>query len=375
MLLRLTDVLGLGEEASSGPVDMYEQASRPLIPRSPPPRESLRGLVHIGVDSSSRLVSTPAADVVISALSVSGPGPVELCDRPPLYPNASCPGAGAPPYVYVVPHGDVEVPEAEGVTVVSAEPSQLSGAFISGVMDYARLSLEAWALRGPAAWASSAYASALRRPVVLLDGPIFIAAGKGVPSPMEARARAVEALESVGVPVVGVVKRVERSYLLSSSPRFVALAERCGARATDVTDTMLLQQLASSGCPGVVPGRAYATPKVVVREGGLTKIVEYVVMVPGPLQRPGVRSRVYRLEYSERTLRILEEMGLDPLQAFLADTLLRQSLEPVSIAASDRRSKMITSALKGLLAKAILGLGGRLGYETEVEEGGARAVA
>ncbi len=375
VLLRLTDVLGLGEEGSSGPVDMYEQASRPLIPRSPPPRGALRGVVHIGVDSSSRLVSTPAADVVISALSVSGPGPVELCDRPALYPNISCLGDGAPPFTYVVPHGAVELPEADGVTVVSSDPSQLSNAFISAVMDYSRLSLETWALLGPARWAASAYASALRLPVLLLDGPAFIGAGRGVPAPMEARLRAIEGLEGVGVPVIGVVKRVERSRILSSSPRFVALAERCGARATDVADTMLLQQLASSGCSGVVPGRAYATPKVMVREGGLSKVVEYVLIVPGPLQRPGVRSRVYRLEYTERTLGLLEGIGVDPLQAFLADTLLRQSLEPVTIAASDRRAKMITSALKGLLAKAILGLGGRLGYETELEEGGASALA
>jgi len=41
------------------------------------------------------------------------------------------------------------------------------------------------------------------------------------------------------------------------------------------------------------------------------------------------------------------------------------------VAASDRRAKMITNALKGLLAKSILGLGGRLGYETELEERGA----
>ncbi|MCG2891421.1 MAG: DNA double-strand break repair nuclease NurA [Acidilobus sp.] len=370
-VLRLTDVLGLSEERGEAPVDLYERASRPLIPRSAPSREALRGLVHIGVDSSSRALSTPAADVAIAAASVSGPGPVELCDYPSLYPYLSCEGGGEPPFAYVIPHGPLNVLEAPGVTVVSADPSQLSGAFVNGVMDYARLALERWALTGPALLASRAYGSLGRRPVVLLDGPIFIAQGKGVSELMAERYRAVSRLEAEGFPVIGVAKRVERSYLLSGSPRFASLVEGCGVRAQGVTDTMLLQQLASSGCSEVVPGRAYATPKVIVRANGLTKVVEYVLIVPSPWQRPGVRSRVYRLEYSERTLEILREWGLDPLQAFLGDSVSRQSLEPVTVAASDRRAKMITNALKGLLAKSILGLGGRLGYETELEERGA----
>ncbi|MGC9071863.1 MAG: DNA double-strand break repair nuclease NurA [Acidilobus sp.] len=375
VLLRLADVIGLGEEGAGGPVDLYEQASRPLIPRSAPQRERLRGLVHVGVDSSSRAITTPAADVAVSAVSVSGPGPVELCDYPSLYPRLSCGGGGEPPFFYLIPHGELNLPENPGITVVSAEPSQLSPSFVSGVMDYARLSLETWALMGSSLLAARAYESIGRRPVVLLDGPTFISHGRGVPGPMEVRHRAVSRLESEGIPVIGVVKRVERSYILSSSPRFVTLAERCGVRATDVADTMILQQLASSGCSGVVPGRVYATPRVLVRADGLSKLVEYVVMVPSPLHRPGVRSRVYRLEYGEGTLALLREAGLEPIEAFLADTVLRQSLEPVTIAASDRRAKMITNALKGLLAKSVLGMGGRVGYETEVEERGGIQLA
>ena len=96
-VLRLTDVLGLSEEGGEAPVDLYERASRPLIPRSAPSRDALRGVVHIGVDSSSRALSTPAADVAIAAASVSGPGPVELCDYPSLYPRLSCEGGGSRP--------------------------------------------------------------------------------------------------------------------------------------------------------------------------------------------------------------------------------------------------------------------------------------
>ena len=51
-VLRLTDVLGLSEEGGEAPVDLYERASRPLIPRSAPSREALRA-PHVAVSTFS----------------------------------------------------------------------------------------------------------------------------------------------------------------------------------------------------------------------------------------------------------------------------------------------------------------------------------
>ena len=334
-----------------------------------PPRPG-RGprLVHVGVDSSTRHLSVPAADVVISAVSVSGPGPVELCDRPAVYPGSGC-GDGGPPFIYVVPHGELP-PQLPAEVQIVVPDRQISPSFVEAVKGYARLSLESWAMESPVRALASIYAEMGRKPVVLLDGPIFIAQGRGVSEAMRRRYEAVSALESAGVPVVGVVKRIEKSELLSRAPRFAKLAEKWGVRA-EGTDSMIVQRLAESPHVREAPDKVYVTPRVVVRGPyGLEKIVEYVVVPAGPWRRPSARSRVYRLEYTEATLRLLGDLGLDPLRAFLADSLAKQSLEPVTVSESDRRSKMITASLKGLLAKSIISLGGRIGYESEVEEEG-----
>jgi hypothetical protein len=369
--LRLSDILEASGDEDRGPVELFEGASRPLLPRLVPgfPRglpRSLRQLVHIGIDTSTRLLATPYADVVISALSISGPGPVELCDYPSLYSPLEC-GASPPPFIYVIPHGPLELPEEEGVALVPAAPQDISQALISQLANYARLSLERWAMEAPAQEIAKAFAELGRRPVVMLDGPIFISQGKGVGSLMVQRYEALRGLESLGFPVIGVVKRVERSSLLSSSPGYLRLLDGCGVDGSSETDSMILQRLASS-CIAEEPGRVYVTPKIMARGGdGINKVVEYVVMTPSAWQRPGVRSRVYRLEYTEETLRMLEDVGVDPLQAFLADSIARESLEPVSVSMSDRRAKALTSSLRALLAKEVMGLGGRIGYESEVE--------
>lgn len=361
--LRLEDVIAMQGE-DEAPVDLYEAASEPLMPRSAQaPRV---GLVHLGVDTSSRALAAPAADVVIAALSVSGPGPVELCDRPSVYPGVDC-GEG-PPYIYVVPHGEVDVQSSDSVQVVYPDDGELSPAYLLGLMNYARLTLESWAMEGPMRRLASIYLGLGRRPVVLLDGPIFIAQGKGVTEQMRLRYKAVKALESEGVPVIGVVKRVERSTLLASSTNFARLASSWEVEVSGSTDSMIIQQLSRSRSVRVLPGTVYVTPRILVRGSGLEKVIEYVVVPPGPWRGPASRSRVYRLEYTEDTLRLFSRLGLDPLRAFLADSLRRQSLASVTVSESDRRSKMITATLKELLAKEIVGLGGRLGYETEVEE-------
>lgn len=364
--LSLSEILEASSDEDRGPVDMFERASRPLLPRRVPGYS--KDMVHIGVDTSTRLLATPYADIVVSALSVSGPGPVELCDYPSLYGEPMSCGPSPPPFIYVVPHGAVELPEQEGVASVIASPSDLSQSFISKLADYARLSLERWAMEVPVEQIARAFAEAGRRPVVMLDGPIFISQGKGVGNLMVQRYEAVKQLESAGVPVIGVVKRVERSFMLSSSPTYSRLLEGCGLSASGETDAMILQRLASLGCVDEVPGRVYVTPKIIVKGGdGIEKIVEYVIMMPSAWQKLGVRSKVFRLEYAEETLNMLEEFNVDPLQAFLGDSLARESLEPVSVSMSDRRAKALTSSLRALLAKEVVGLGGRLGYESEVE--------
>mgnify|MGYP001770727145 CR=1 FL=1 len=366
--LSLSDIIEASADEDSAPVELYEAASRPLVPRRPP-RSGL-GLVHLGVDSSSRDLVTPYADVVLSAVSISGPGPVELCDYPSLY-SPGCGGSGAPPFAYLVPHGPLDVPELEGLSVVPAPADGVSQGFMYGLMSYARLSLESWALGGgPSLELARAYAEAGRRPIIMLDGPVFIAQGKGVGDLMMSRYEAVRRLEGAGFPVIGVVKRVERSTLLSRAQGFLRLAEACGVRAAQgLLDSMLIERLASAcGWDPSSPGRAYATPKVMVRTDGVEKIVEYVILSPSAWHPPGVRSRVYRVEYTPETRSLLEEeYGIDPVQAFLADSVSRQSPSPLSITLSDRRAKSLTASLKGLLAKAVVGLGGRVGYESEVE--------
>ena len=346
---------------------VYEASPRPLTPRLPHPGRS-PPLRYIAVDSSSRLIETPSRSIVLTVVSVSSTSPLELYDHPGVYRYPVEPRE-PPPYIAVSP-GPMEVWPATGrspwgETYSGDEPRE-------AIMDGWRIALENWAIRevvDKGLWGSHLN-------ILLVDGPLtpYPAshprdAGRGWEVLAGGRASAVERLEAMGVPVIGVVKRVERSMVIGSTPELASMVEDCTGHEGG-GDRMLIHLLVKSRCFKWIPGRIYTTPKVLINPsmgGGLTKLVEYLVMPQGRWQMRPHTARVYRIEYTPTTLEILRSHKLEPHQVIALDSILRGSRDPVTLHASDRRAKMISKALRRLIAWGLTSRGVPLSYSSEVE--------
>ncbi len=306
---------------------------KPITQAKPLPRKKPAGLNVYAIDSSSRGLQAPGAYALVSAVSISAWRPPLVYDNPP---------------VYSYPWEPEEEPPAFAETIPGSRPQGYSP---EAALDEARVKQENWAL--------AALAEHLDQgSIVLVDGPVFL-----IPSPhhlrqlpqayrdnwlrlLEARAMAVRSLEDRGVPVIGVVKRIEHSRLIERTQELLALASRCLGEEWTGPDSLALDTLLR--CTARKPGRVYLTPRLQVDVEGIEgwgtgKIVEYMVVPRGRWQTGPARA--YRLEYTGRSLELLEELGLQPHHVIALDSLARGSLEPLTIAHSDRRAKNITRAL------------------------------
>jgi len=369
-VLRLEDVVARSlaeEEPGLSLVEVYEDQGRMLRAVKPGSRRARPRLV-VGVDSSSRHLEAPAADLVVAAVYAAGwRGVMARWPREALEP-------GAPPFILMLRN----TPDAEpppGLPVASRNPAgyEYGEAYsIHQALDEARVQLENWMLERLAGELEAGS-------VVLVDGSLYNvtvgflkgsgAVGEAWRELVRRRIRAVEKLESRGVAVVGVVKRIERSRLLAASERVRRLAAACGvALHREAGDRVALNQ-AVTGCPTWKPGALLASPKLLVRNppAGPERIAEYLVVPPGRYQRGPAGARMYRLEYTVRSLEMLRSWGLEPVDAVALDSVARGSLEPVSIAWCDRASRRASESLRRFLAYRLLGSGASLGYSTGLE--------
>ena len=381
-ILRLDDVMQVrapAEEFGLAESEVYE-GGRILSPRSPvPPRIRGDGLRFLGVDSSSREINAPPASVVVAAVSVSG-GTVEIHDWPPVYGGYPYRGSG-PPFARILPNTDPppKLSLPEWFTSLNPAGAPYSRDYsLAQAMDEARVDLENWALVNPVYEVASYYLEQGYRPVVLVDGPIFLVpgvlAGGGEYREeyasawrilLEARIRAIEYLESAGVPVLGVVKRLQKSRILARTPGVSDDIERCLGDSS-YSDEHALHAIYRSGCIERRPGFIHKTPKIKLRIRGYVeaeKIAEYLLVPPGRYQDSPGLVRALRVEYTERSLEIMKSWGLEPYQVYSLASLAGDSLLPVPLQASDRRAKMITRALKETLARMLVARGMPLDYE------------
>ncbi len=345
---------------------LFEHSSRPLLQRLPLPRKRPRVEV-VGVDSSSRLLETPSHSIVITVASASSRSIVELYDYPEVYGYPVSPGGG-PPFIAVVPGDDY------GHPLTGRGPGGWlygPGYSVEAVMDEWRVALENWVLGEvlPVALEEGL----LHGAVVLLDGPLTPAPWRiqedGWSQLSRARSSAVGRLEDLGVPVIGVVKRVERSRILSTTPGLRDMVGDCTG-VQEQGDRALIHMLQESRCSTRSPGRLLVTPRIIVEPrvpGALEKIVEYLVVPPGRWQDSSRASRVYRLEYSRESLEMLNSRGLEPHHVIALDSIARGGLEPVTIRASDRRSRGISKALRLLVARGLRLQGMPVSYSSEVD--------
>lgn len=356
--LRLMDVLEIREsmeEVGRFDVRLLESSPRPVYPRHVVARASIS---VAGIDSSSRRIEAGAADVVVASVAAHDLFSRRHAEWPPLAADFS--PKNPRPFIYVLPNGAIEEQEDPLITFRNVLGERFTAEYeIEVAEDEARRSLEDWMMMEFFSDCDCA---------VLIDGPIYFvprALGskdrRGAVSMTLIRSRltAIEALESRGVPVIGVVKRVERSSILS-------VAFDGSPSETDVS--LITRSLRSQRAE---PGRIYVSPPLSLTypEISPSKRIRYVVVPPGKYQTSSRASsyQIYRLETTERSAKLLERMHLDAVDVFLRDSLLSGSTEPLSIKASDERARMVAEAVAAELRRALSLHGEYLSYETRRE--------
>ena len=368
-VLRLDDVIWVREpveDSGEFSASLMEYSSRLLVARRPY-RDGVM-FTPVGVDSSSRHVETPVADVVVGAVaSISSLGSIAF-EWPSLGPLRYT--GKLHPVFYILSNAGVQFSlEDPLVSTVnpSGRPFDISYS-VGEACDEMRVSLENWVLE-----VLGELLEAQVNPVVMVDGPLHIVA-KALTRDvqpwlrdvwvklLEGRVKAIKGLESRGVPVIGVVKRVEKSTILSRTRGL----EGVRGDVVEGDKSVILRAMAMLG--DRVPGRIYVTPRIIVRTpqlpgiGVLEKVVQYIVIPPGKFQLSPPLVRVYRLEYTLKTLGILQDMGLEPDAVIGGDSVGRGALEPLSIRLSDLRSSFLSHALKKALLMNIISVGAPLSY-------------
>lgn len=386
-ILRLDDLAGLRAPAEDlGMVDafIYESSPRPVRAVNPLPPRGLRvfeqDIDFLGVDSSARHVETATAGIVVAAVSVSGHGPVERADWPPVY-EYTAPVPPGPPFIRVLPNtSSPPLPEPPpGVTLRNPAGLPYDRDYsMAQAMDEARVELENWAIslapslkRGPS------------KLVLFVDGPLFTVPGAlaepGAPTAVKEawrillsrRVEAVRRVEEAGGVVIGVVKRLSRSRILSKAVRDGGCVP-----AEDQTDEFYMLRAIASRCSKWLPGQVYKSLKVAVKHSSLPgvplKIVEYLALPPGAWHGGPRGLLLVRLEYTEESLRRLRSWGLEPVNAYSLASIALGSRLPLPLLASDRRARSISGALRRLIAVESIRLGVPLDYESLVEEAGEK---
>ena len=370
-VLRLEELLWVREpveDSGEFTATLLEYSSRLLIARRP-----YHGGVYVtpvGLDSSSRYLETPAADIVIGGVASMSSHGFTLVEWPSLELGYSPPAPH--PVFYILPGSGAQL-DIDDPLVSTVNPAGRSFDINYSVVeacDEMRFSLENWVLDLIPDLFNNLK---LRNPVVLVDGPLYVVAKvlmRDAPlwlretwaKLLVARVNAIRKLEDMGVPVLGVVKRVERSTILSKTRGLEGLR---GDVLEGDKSIVLKSMLAIDE---KLPGRIYVTPKILVRMplvtgvGVLSKVVQYVVIPAGKYQLSPELARVFRVEYTPRTMELLGELGLDPVDVVSFDSVAKGALEPVSIKLSDWRSSFITYVLKRSLSMNIIRIGVPLGY-------------
>ncbi len=388
-LSRLDDLLDLRsyvEERGKYTVIQLEAFRRLLYPKKIDTVASLERRMKpfiIGIDSSSRSLETGNGAIIIGSSSIASVKPTVAIE----WPDTSDPHSSGPPFISLL--GSLSTLDTvDYVTLRSpAGHPYDAGYSIQQALDEMRLLHENWILSRAAPAIAEWAERRGYQPVVLVDGPVYpvtMAFQGGAEGDraryydawktlLDARLDAVRRLEEKGVPVIGVVKRLSRSTIISriariSSPLRDLLGE---GEYSDIQALNAYYQYIISGASR--PGRLYVSPraKVVIAEGRLStpigKIVEYLAVPPGRWYYHPGGAKFYRVEYSESTMRILEDYSAKASFLVSIDSALRGSGIPVSIAIADWRSKTLSRALHSLLASLAVRRGIPLGYESMVE--------
>jgi hypothetical protein len=315
------------------------------------------------VDGSSRRLGSPRFRVFLAGVAVYGGNtPLWLYPMTELVEGVKFIGVKAPEKVL----GEIERhDQLRHYVKVKFENSNTyfhERANEEDISDDVRMSLESWAIEKLAGELGNGYA-------VVLDGPLYL--GVKVKEKLAARrVNAIRGLEERGVPVVGVVKRVENSRKLCDKNVVNALSKsvnaNLGVDLNHCNDPLMIQVVGKKMAKGV--GDVLLIGPFKQRHNKSSNIMNYTF--PERVfwyVYSGLGPRVFRIEtldsmYSNDGFRNI----IDGLVTWLASSIDRSGI-PYIIDVADHFAKQLTRSMYLLFYNIAKARDVAFNYDTEQE--------
>ena len=315
------------------------------------------------VDGSSRRLGSPRFRVFLAGVAVYG-GKAPLWLYPQLTgltEGAKFIGVKAPEKVLreeIEKHDKlsnyVKVKFEDGNTYFHERANE------EDVSDDVRMSLESWAIEELAKGLGNGYA-------VVLDGPLYL--GVKVKEKLAARrVNAIRKLEERGVPVVGVVKRVENSRKLCGKDVVNALSKSVDASINvdpnHCNDPLVIQVVGKKMAKGV--GDVLLIGPFKQRHNKSSNIMNYTF--PERVfwyVYSGLGPRVFRIETLDSMYRNFRDI-IDGLVTWLASSIDRSGI-PYIIDVADHFAKQLTRSMYVLFYDTAKIMNVAFNYDTEQE--------
>jgi len=361
-------------DVSLGPSEPYNDENDSLFITEPMGKLQVLHVLGLGrsvdvrvvvVDGSSRRLGSPRFRVFLAGVAVYGGNtPLRLYPMTELVEGVKFIGVKAPEGVLKEIENDrklrhyVKVKFEDGNTYFHERANE------EDVSDDVRMSLESWAIEKLAGELGNGYA-------VVLDGPLYL----GVEIKRELakrRVNAIDRLEDRGVPVVGVVKRVENSRKLCGKDVVDALSKSVNASINvdpnHCNDPLVIQVVGKKMAKGVGDVLLIGPFKQIYNKRASRDIRNYAF--PERVfwyVYSGLGPRVFRIEtldsmYSNDKFRNI----IDGLVTWLASSIDRSGI-PYIIDVADHFAKQLTRSMYVLFYDAAKIMNVAFNYDTEQE--------
>ncbi len=370
-----------------------------------------KNLFIIGVDGSSRAIDTPYAFIGLATLSIYSNMFRELLDHPPLPIKYALPPLDTP-FIALSPDLPEEFIEnisfnmarTPYVTLHSPADTLYTRDYNKSViLNELRNNLENHGLEHLALQVDETCRVFGSKPVIFVDGPVYpvpnifkqhynllilkivkkgriddyVASWKTL---LEHRISSIYKLERQGVPVIGIVKRLESSRLMISSKDFMDKArEQYGIPIGDMGNDqalidMLFRILVSKGFihqpfkpmvigPFKIPSSTTYIDKYV--SISVPDKIAYYVIVPRTRFGSMLRYIVYRVESTLESIEILRDSyRVELYDAVLRDSIGSGTMLPLTILYADKRCKKLSRSIAKILAGDLEARGIPLTYDT-----------
>ncbi|MCG2880672.1 MAG: DNA double-strand break repair nuclease NurA [Vulcanisaeta sp.] len=315
------------------------------------------------VDGSSRRLGSPRFRVFLAGVAVYGGNtPLWLYPMTKLFEGVKFIGVKAPKKVLGEIENDRELTHYVKVKFENSNTYFHERANEEDVSDDVRMSLESWAIEKLAGELGNGYA-------VVLDGPLYL--GVKVKEKLAARrVNAIRGLEERGVPVVGVVKRVENSRKLCDKNVVNALSKsvnaNLGVDLNHCNDPLMIQVVGKKMAKGV--GDVLLIGPFKQRHNKSSNIMNYTF--PERVfwyVYSGLGPKVFRIEtlssmYSNDEFRNI----IDGLVTWLASSIDRSGI-PYIVNIADHFAKQLTRSMYLLFYNIAKARDVAFNYDTEQE--------